>query len=132
MGAMGARWISLSMFLRRRSRYNPGMHITMVKKRLEDGRECRKCAQATDQLKNRGVWQRIDDVVEVRAGDASSPGAQLAARFGIDTAPFFIVRDDSGEHVYTSVMRLIQERLGVSVSDKERARAIDPDEVGGI
>jgi hypothetical protein len=104
----------------------------MVKKRLEDGRECRKCAQATEQLKHRGLWQRIDEVVEARDGDASSPGAQLAARFGIDTAPFFVVRDDGGEQVYTSVMRLIQDRLGTAVSDTERARAIDPDDVGGI
>jgi len=104
----------------------------MVKKRLQDGQECRKCAQATEQLKSRGLWNRIDEVLEAREGDGSSPGAQLAARFGIDTAPFFIVRDDAGEHAYTSVMRLIQDRLGRAVSDTDRAAAIDPDDVGGI
>ncbi len=104
----------------------------MVKKRLRDGTECRKCAQATEQLKSRGLFSRIDEVVEAREDDASSPGTQLAARLGIDTAPFFIVRDDSGEQVYTSVMRLIQDRLGRAVSDAERAAAIDPDDVGGI
>jgi hypothetical protein len=51
---------------------------------------------------------------------------------GVDTAPFFIVRDDTGEHVYTSVMRLIRDRLGGAVSDQERAAAIDPDDIGGI
>ena len=104
----------------------------MVKKRLLDGSECRKCAQATEQLKTRGLLGRIDEVLEVREGDPNSPGSELAARFGIDTAPFFIVRDDTGEHVYTSVMRLIQDRLGHSVSERERAAAIDPDDVGGI
>jgi hypothetical protein len=104
----------------------------MVKKRLADGRECRKCAQATEQLRARGLWGRIDEVVEAREDDPTSPGSQLAARLGVDTAPFFIVRDDAGEHVYTSVMRLIQDRLGRAVSDDERARAIDPDDVGGI
>lgn len=104
----------------------------MVKKRLLDGRECRKCAQATEQLKGRGLWQRIDEVLEAQEGDASSPGSQLAARLGIDTAPFFVVRDDAGEHVYTSIMRLIHDRLGAGVSDQERAAAIDPDDVGGI
>jgi len=108
------------------------MHITMVKKRLRDGRECRKCAQATAQLEQRGLLQRIDEIIEAQEGDPISPGTQLAARVGIDTAPFFIVRDDSGEHVYTSVMRLIQDRLGTAVSDQDRARAIDPDDVGGI
>src|SRR5262245_20097766 len=104
----------------------------MVKKRLLDGGECRKCAQATEQLKTRGLWQRIDAVVEAQEGDADSPGTQLAARLGVDTAPFFVVRDDAGEQVYTSVMRLIHDRLGTSVSDQERAAAIDPDDVGGI
>lgn len=104
----------------------------MVKKRLLDGHECRKCAQATEQLKARGLWKRIDAVVEAQEGDPNSPGNQLAARLGVDVAPFFIVRDDTGEHVYTSVMRMIQDRLGTAVSDQERARAIDPDDIGGI
>ena len=104
----------------------------MVKKRLQDGQECRKCAQATEQLKSRGLWERINEVIEAREGDAASPGTQLAARLGIDTAPFFIVRDETGEQVYTSVMRLIQDRLGRAISDTERAAAIDPDDVGGI
>jgi len=104
----------------------------MVKKRLADGSECRKCGQATEQLKTRGLLGRIDEVLEVREGDPNSPGARLATRLGIDTAPFFVVRDDAGEQVYTSVMRLIQDRLGQAVSDRERAAAIDPDDVGGI
>ena len=104
----------------------------MVKKRLAGGRECRKCAQATEQLRARGLWGRIDEVVEAREDDPTSPGSQLAAGLGVDTAPFFIVRDEAGEHVYTSVMRLIHDRLGRAVSDDERARAIDPDDIGGI
>jgi len=39
------------------------MHVTMVKKRLENGEPCRKCAQAEDLLKNRGLWSRIDEIV---------------------------------------------------------------------
>lgn len=108
------------------------MHITMVKKRLADGSDCRKCNQAVDHLRARGLWQRIDDVVEADERDPAGAGMQLAVRFGIETAPFFIVRDDSGEHVYTSVMRLIQDRLGGTVSAAQRARAIDPDDIGGI
>jgi hypothetical protein len=108
------------------------MHITMVKKRLRDGHECRKCAQATEQLQARGLWQRIDEVVEAREDDPNSPGSQLAARLGVDVAPFFIVRENGGEQVYTSVMRLIQDKLGTAVSDQERARAVDPDDIGGI
>jgi hypothetical protein len=108
------------------------MHVTMVKKRLADGSDCRKCNQAVEHLKSRGLWDRIDEVVLADERDPSSAGMQLAARHAIDTAPFFIVRDDAGEQVYTSVMRLIQDRLGKAVSDEERVRAIDPDDVGGI
>lgn len=83
----------------------------MVKKELRDGRPCRKCEQAMDTLMARKVWARIDEVVVAREGDAGSPGAQLAARHQIDVAPFFVVRDDAGEQIYTSVMLLIKERL---------------------
>jgi hypothetical protein len=108
------------------------MHITMVKKRLRDGSECRKCNQAVDQLRNRQLLDRIDEVVWADEGDADSPGIKLGLEHGVEQAPFFIVRDDSGVSVYTSVMRLIRERLGQKVSDEEQARQIDPDDVGGI
>jgi hypothetical protein len=42
------------------------------------------------------------------------------------------VRDESGEKVYTSVLALIQERFGQNVTSSERARDVDPDDVGGI
>ena len=90
------------------------MHVTMVKKKLRDGSECRKCAQAAEQLRARGLLDRIDEIVWAEEGDPDSPGIVLGQRHGIDTAPFFIVRDDAGEHVYTSVMLLIRERLGQS------------------
>ena len=64
-----------------------------------------------DTLMARKVWNRIDEVVIAKEGDASSPGVQLATKHGIDVAPFFIVKDDAGEQVYTSVMQLIKDRL---------------------
>jgi len=42
------------------------------------------------------------------------------------------VRDERGEHVYTSVLQLVRERFGQAVSTAEQAKAIDPDDVGGI
>ena len=87
------------------------MHITMVKKELRDGRPCRKCEQAMDHLMAKKLWNRIDEVVIAKEGDAASPGVQLAQKLGVDVAPFFVVRDDAGEQVYTSVMQLIRERL---------------------
>jgi phosphoadenosine phosphosulfate reductase len=88
------------------------MHITMVKKRLANGETCRKCAQAEELLKTRGLWDRIDEVVWADESDPSSPGMQLGTRLGVNLAPFFVVRDsETSEVVYESVLKLIKERL---------------------
>jgi len=108
------------------------MHVIMVKKKLADGSDCRKCADATEHLRSRGLLDRIDEIVWAREGDPASPGMVLGARLGVDRAPFFVVRDEQGEHVYTSVLQLVRERFGQAVSTAEQAKAIDPDDVGGI
>ena len=108
------------------------MHITMVKKRLADGSECRKCQEATAYLQSRGLWPKIDEVVWAREDDDDSPGMVLGARLGVERAPFFVVRDEKGEAVYVSVLQLVGERLGSSVTASEHARAIDVEDIGGI
>jgi hypothetical protein len=108
------------------------MHITMIKKRLVDGSECRKCAHATEQLRSRGLWHRIDEIVWAHEDNPDSPGMLLGRRLGVDNAPFFVVRDAIGDAVYTSVLQLIRERLGERVTVQEEALAIDAADVGGI
>jgi len=108
------------------------MHVTMVKKRLADGSECRKCVEATECLKSRGLWDRIDDVVWADEGDSTSPGMKLGGDLGVDRAPFWVVRDGAGEAIYTSVLQLVRERLGQTVSVEQQVAAIDPDDIGGI
>lgn len=94
------------------------MVVTMVKKRLASGEPCRKCAQTEDMLRRRGLWERIDEVVWAEEDDPDSPGMQLAARLGVERAPFFVVTDGSAEVVYESALKLIKERLSA-----ERAAA---------
>jgi hypothetical protein len=108
------------------------MHITMVKKRLADGSECRKCQEASEHLTSRGLWERIDEVIWADEGDAGSPGMQLGSKLGVERAPFFVVRDSGSQTVYVSVLQLVRERLGQAVSVQEQAQAIDPDDIGGI
>ncbi|PYR46947.1 MAG: hypothetical protein DMF89_20285 [Acidobacteria bacterium] len=108
------------------------MHITMVKKRLADGTECRKCQEATAHLQARGLWSRIDEIVWADENDVTSPGMVLGQRLGVERAPFFVVKDERGEMVYASVLQLVRDRLEVAVSRAEEAASIDPDEVGGI
>ena len=108
------------------------MHITMVKKRLADGSECRKCQEATAHLKSRGLWSRIDEIVWADEDDGTSPGMVLGQRLGVERAPFFVVKDERGEAVYASVLQLVRERFDHVVTTSEIAASIDPDEVGGI
>jgi hypothetical protein len=108
------------------------MHITMIKKRLRDGSECRKCVEATAHLEGRGLFDRIDEIVWAHEDDPTSAGMALGQQLAVDRAPFFIVRDVDGETVYTSVLQLIRERLGQTVSVQQQAAAIDVDDVGGI
>lgn len=108
------------------------MHITMVKKRMADGSECRKCGEATAHLRTRGLLDRIDEVVWAQEDDPSSPGMVLSERLHVDRAPFFVVRDERGEAVYLSVLQLVRDRLAQPVSAAEQARAIDVDDIGGI
>ena len=56
----------------------------------------------------------------------------LGERLGVERAPFFVVRDEQGEKVYTSVLQLVRERFGQNVTSMEQARDVDPDDVGGI
>ena len=120
------------MPIRQRGIRSLHMHITMVKKKLKDGSECRKCNEAVDHLSKRGLLDRIDEIVWAVEGDPDSPGIALGERLGVERAPFFVVREGDSEKVYTSVLRLIQDHLGGKVTDKERARHVDPDEIGGI
>ncbi|HVR21149.1 MAG TPA: phosphoadenylyl-sulfate reductase [Polyangiaceae bacterium] len=87
------------------------MHVTMVKKVLLDGSPCKKCDQAEELFKRRGLWEKIDEVVWAKEAEPDSPGMRLAERHRVELAPFFIVRDDAGEKVYTSAVELMREKL---------------------
>lgn len=90
----------------------PSLHITMVKKRLRSGEPCPKCVQTEEMLRQRGLWERIDEVVWALEDDDQSPGAMLAARFGVDAAPFFLVTDESGQvSALRSALQLIRDYL---------------------
>jgi hypothetical protein len=106
------------------------MHVTMVKKRLLSGAECAKCGDAVTQLKSRGLWGQIDEVVWALEDDSESAGMVLARKWQVDRAPFFLVTDAHGTTVYTSVLQLIREKLGQTVSVADQVRDIDPDDIG--
>ena len=85
------------------------MHVTMVKKRLLSGDACKKCVEAEDLLRGRGLWGRIDRVVWAVEGDPASEGMQLGQRYKVATAPFFVLRDERGqENVFESTLKLLR------------------------
>ena len=73
------------------------MHVTMIKKELADGSPCKKCIQAEEVLRRRGLWEQIDEVVMAVEADPASRGMKLAAEHRVDLAPFFIVKDGARE-----------------------------------
>lgn len=108
------------------------MHITMVKKRLADGSECRKCGEATAYLQSRGLWDRVDEVVWAIEDDSASAGMKLAAEFGVAQAPFFVVREGASASVYASVLQLVRDGLGAGAAPQRDIAMLDPDDIGGI
>ena len=63
------------------------------------------------------ISQRIDEIVIAREDDPTSPGAELAAKYGVHQAPFFITDDSSGEPrqtVYTVTLHLLRPRFSQS------------------
>ena len=102
----------------------------MVKKRLVDGSECRKCQDATALLKSRGLWDQVDEIVWALEDDPASAGMVLGQRLGIEQAPFFIVSDERGEALYASVLQLVRDRFDRTVTAAEQAQTIDVDDLG--
>lgn len=96
------------------------MRVVMVKKRLSSGDACRKCVQSEELLRQRGHWERIDEVVWADESDPESPGARLAREHGVDTAPFYVVDG----RVYRSTLLLIREVLDAP------AAGFDPESAG--
>jgi thioredoxin-dependent adenylylsulfate APS reductase len=90
----------------------------MVKKRLRSGEPCKKCLQTEEMLRQRGLWDRVDEVVWAVEDDPSSAGMVLAERFGVETAPFFLVTDGSGQvSAVRSALQLIRDHLQPAKSD---------------
>src|SRR5688572_18309297 len=83
--------------------------LVMVKKRLANGEPCGKCADAERLLKERGLWERIDEVVWADELDPESAGVQLARKYQVQLAPFYVLHDETGERVVTSTLKLVQE-----------------------
>ena len=100
------------------------MHITFVKKILASGVPCAKCADVEARLEQSGQLSRIDETLIADERDPDSPGMRLAARLGVDRAPFFVVNENDQESVYSVYFRFAREVLGRPQSRLEESAEI--------
>ena len=68
---------------------------------------------------------RIDQILVADERDPTSPGMQLASRFGVTRAPFFVVEyGDRAPEVFTVYFKFAKDVLGRRESVAEEAREI--------
>ena len=86
------------------------MKVTFVKKILADGSPCKKCADVITKLETSDQMQYIDKVIIADERDKNSEGMQLAAKYDVKRAPFFIVeRQGQTPEVYTIYFKFVKE-----------------------
>lgn len=102
------------------------MKITFVKKILVDGSPCSKCADVIDKLESSGQMARIDEVLIADERDALSPGMQIAKKFNVDRAPFFVVEDEQTKEprIYTVYLKFVKEVLEQKTNEKDELTEI--------
>ncbi len=101
------------------------MKITLVKKILRDGSPCKKCGDVLQKLEESGHMSRIDEVLVADERDPQSPGIEIAARHGVNRAPFFVVEADGKEPViYTVYFKFVKEVLEKDTSEEEQLKEI--------
>ena len=82
------------------------MHITFVKKILEDGSLCKKCGEVNERLAQDGVSDLINEIAIADTRDNESRGMQLAAQHAVERAPFFIVEHDDDTLIFDVYFKL--------------------------
>jgi hypothetical protein len=85
--------------------------VTLVKKIMEDGSECRKCQAVTRLLEEKGLIDRINKIVFADPKDPEGEGMKMVRFWNMRRAPFFIVEEPGRTAIYSSVMELIRKEL---------------------
>ena len=99
------------------------MRITLVKKLLRDGSPCAKCADVLQKLEEGGYMDRIDRILDADERDPKSPGMELAQRYQVNRAPFFLVEKNEAPEpeIYTVYLQFVREVLGTSEANQRQS-----------
>ncbi|MCO1333969.1 hypothetical protein MO867_06400 [Microbulbifer sp. OS29] len=88
------------------------MKITLVKKILPDGSPCAKCRDVEQKLEENSQLQFIDQTLIADMRDPQSLGLQVAQKYQVERAPFFIVEQEGQEaEIYTVYFKFAKEVL---------------------
>lgn len=101
------------------------MRISMIKKIKADGAPCRKCAEVEQRLRETGLLDRLDAIIVADERDPGSTGMRIAARHGVERAPFFMVEEEGQPpRIYTVYLKFVKEVLGANASEQDEAKEI--------
>ncbi|WP_323844428.1 hypothetical protein [Microbulbifer magnicolonia] len=94
------------------------MKITLVKKILADGAPCAKCRDVQQKLEEHNQLRFIDRTLIADVRDEQSAGMQIARKYGVDRAPFFLVEQEGREpEIYTVYFKLVKEVLAKKTAE---------------
>ena len=71
--------------------------VVMVKKRMDDGNDCKRCVEIQQRLDSDGVVS-VEKTLYAEEGVEDSDGVQLSKEYGMRTAPFFLVKQPNSEN----------------------------------
>ncbi len=101
------------------------MHIQLIKKIKSDGNPCRKSAKVLTELQELGLLDKIDEIIAADQGQPDSQGFVLASQYKVESAPFFIVKNEQGlTQVYKAYHRFIKDVFNMSVSEEDELSEI--------
>ena len=101
------------------------MKITFVKKILADGSPCGKCADVQEKLDKSGYINSINETIIADERDPESEGMQIARKYSVDRAPFFVIDRGEGEpQIYTVYMKFVKEVLEKKTSEADELKEI--------
>lgn len=102
------------------------MNIKLVQKIKLDGNSCRKSARVLKNLKELNLLDAIDEIIAAdERHESDSEGFNLARKYQVSSAPFFIVENDQGlTEIYTAYYRFMKDVFKISVSESDEISEI--------
>ncbi|MEM6755429.1 MAG: hypothetical protein AAF630_20955 [Cyanobacteria bacterium P01_C01_bin.38] len=101
------------------------MNIKLVQKIKLDGNSCRKSARVLNELKELDLLDKIDEIIAADERQSNSEGFDLARKYQVSSAPFFIVENDEGvTKIYTAYYHFMKDIFKVVVSESDEISEI--------